>query len=104
MDVPKLAPASLDLKEIFSLGDDFVSFERDLRFAFLHYYLHLQFRDELRVFYSRDELDSVIDGIISKEEDHERTVKGVVFSYTSKSVQSYLPSSWRPSQTQKFWS
>lgn len=30
-DVPTLYPTQLDLQDIFSLGDDFVSFEKDLR-------------------------------------------------------------------------
>lgn len=78
VDVPTLSPTQLDLKDIFSLGDDFVGFEKDLRYHATNAVLILGFRDELRVFYSRDELDSVIDDILAKEEDHERTVKGNV--------------------------
>ncbi len=55
-------------------------------------------RDELRVFYSRDELDSVIDKIIAKEEDHDRTVKGLFLCTVVFTPQCCLLFNWRPSR------
>jgi len=59
---PTIRTVKIDAIDTMSLGEDLISFEKELR-------------DELRVFYSRDELDGVIDGILAKDEERERLVK-----------------------------